>query len=102
MDKKQLQDFAILAFFALYGSVARTLADNRENGKSGAALVWLLFCNGVIAGFCGLIVGPLSHALKLEPGWKLFAAGMAGYMGLGFLVLLEKMVKEKFGNANNP
>jgi hypothetical protein len=95
MDKNELFDVLLCSIFALYGSAARTLADNRAVGKSGWALTWLLVSNAVISGFCGLMAVPLSHVLKLDGPWRLFLAGMAGYMGLGFLAYLETMIKRR-------
>lgn len=95
MSKQDLIDFLICAVVALYGSAAKTLADNRDTGARGLALLWLLLINAIISGFCGLMAIPVAKMLHCDPTQRLFLAGMAGYMGIGFLTYLENRVKEK-------
>lgn len=98
METSLVYEVLVCSFFALYGSAARTLADNRDTGKTGWALVWLLSANAVISSFCGLMAVPVAQLLQLNGGWRLFLAGMAGYMGQGFLTSLETLVQRRIGS----
>lgn len=102
MDKQNLSELLWCTVFALYGSIARTLADNRDRGVRGWALVWLMSANAVISGFCGFLSAPLSQALHLDGPYRMFFAGVAGYMGLGFLALAENFVKGRMKDGNPP
>jgi len=98
MTEQELIDLIACAVVALYGSIARTVADNRDTGARGWRFIWLLAANACISGFCALMAIPLAQMLHLDGMYyKIFLAGMAGYMGLGFLAYCEKEMKRRFG-----
>lgn len=109
MDRNQF--FAELArqvdtltyiMFSSYFSFARTLADNRDNGKRGWALFSLIVMNSAIAVAGGLMTGPISELLNLNQPLRLALAGLMGWVGVGqFMSLLETHLKRRFGAYGN-
>lgn len=97
MEKKDLWLLAFTFPIAIYASVARTLAESWGAGKRGLALAGLVMVNAVIAGFCALLVVPLSKILHLDFWWTIFSAGVAGYMGIGFITMAESLFKKRIG-----
>jgi len=98
---KDLAEAAILGGFAFLGSVARTLSDNllKNRKKKGLALIAIVATNGFVAGFCGLLIVPLSRIMHLDPYWALFLAGMSGWTGGVFLSVLEKIAFRRLGDV---
>ena len=103
LNWKDVTEAAIFGGFALLGSVARTLSDNilKNRKKTGIALLALVATNGLVAGFCGMIIVPLSRIMHLDPYWALFLAGMSGWTGGVFLSALEKIALRRLGDATN-
>lgn len=101
LEWKDAAEAAVFGGFALLGSVARTLSDNllKNRKKTGMALLALVATNGFVAGFCGLLIVPLSRIMHLDLYWALFLAGMSGWMGGVFLSVLEKMALRRFGDV---
>jgi hypothetical protein len=79
--------------------VARTLSDNLPKKKKPLALIALLATNGLVAGFCGMLIVPLSRIMHLDPYWALFLAGMSGWTGGVFLSVLEKIALRRLGDV---
>lgn len=98
---KEISEAALLGGFAFLGSVARTLSDNllKNRKKTGVALLALVATNGLVAGFCGMLMVPLSRILHLDPYWTLFLAGMSGWTGGVFLSVLEKIALRRLGDV---
>jgi len=100
---KDLAEAAVFGGFAFLGSVARTLSDNllKNRKKRGMALIAIVATNGFVAGFCGLLIVPLSRIMHLDPYWALFLAGMSGWTGGVFLSVLEKIAFRRLGDEPN-
>lgn len=101
INLKDLAEAALLGGFAFLGSVARTLSDNllKSRKKRGMALVAIVATNGLVAGFCGMLMVPLSRIMHLDPYWTLFLAGMSGWTGGVFLSVLEKIAFRRLGDV---
>lgn len=99
IDWKDAYEAAIFGGFALLGSIARTLSDNLPKKKKGFALVTLIVTNGMVAGFCGMLIVPASRIFHLDPYWSLFLAGMSGWMGGVFLSAMEKIALRRIGDV---
>lgn len=97
MEKKDLWLLAFAFPISIYAAVARTLADNWGEGKRGWALAGLIIVNAIIAGFCALLIIPLSKILHFDFWWTIFSAGVAGYMGIGFITMAESLFKNRIG-----
>lgn len=97
LDAKDFIDAGISAGFALLGSVARTLSENLGKDKNATALTVLIVSNGLVAGFCGLLVIPVSKMFHFDPYLTMFMSGMSGWMGGNFLTIMEKIAIEKLG-----
>ncbi|MGV3524352.1 MAG: hypothetical protein ACO1RX_09010 [Candidatus Sericytochromatia bacterium] len=103
MEKKDIFDMGLYSLFSAYFSFARTLADNRENGKRGWPLVSLLIINSAIAVTGGLITGPVSEIVGMNRAWSLVLASMIGWVGIAsFMVVLETLVKRRMGAYGSP
>lgn len=101
IEKKDWLLFAVAFPMAIWGSVARTLADNWAKGKRGWTLIGLIIVNATISGFCALLIVPLSKILHFDFWLSMFSAGVAGYMGIGFITLAEAFFKKRLGGLEN-
>lgn len=95
--KKDIIEALFYCGLALSGSFARTVSDNLGKRKKREAFIALVISNGIIAGFCGLLILPLSRMFHLDQYWALFLAGMSGWMGGIFLTGLEEIAKKRLG-----
>jgi len=90
----------LYSLLAIAGSVARTLSDNLiQKKKTKSRLVLMLISNAIVAGFCGLMIVPLSNIMNLNLYWSLFMAGMSGWTGSVFLTVLEKIAFRRLENG---
>lgn len=80
---------------AVWGGFSRDLSDNKVK-RTPKVLAQLMAKNAVISSFCGVLSMLLSQNLQLGNLWTLAIAGIAGWMGVGFLNLLELTVKKEF------
>lgn len=92
MEKKDFWFFAAMFPFSIVGAFARTFADNKTQGEKGWSLLFLIAVNCVISGFGGVMVFPISKILHLDLWWAQALAGIAGWMGVGFIALAETLV----------
>lgn len=91
-----LRDAALCAGFAVFFSVARTLADNRDTGARGKALLWLLAVNSVTGLAGGLLAPALGDAGNLTLEWRVIAAAVIGWTGLASTMkTLETITKRR-------
>lgn len=101
MNKERLIELAFLCFgMSVWGSLARTFADNKMTKKRGKELLFMLVANAFISSFCGMLALPLAKALHLGNLWTVSIAGLAGWMGVGFLEIAEIEVKKRMGTTN--
>jgi cyanate permease len=90
----------LYSLLAIAGSVARTLSDNLiQKKKTKSRLILMLISNAIVAGFCGLMIVPLSNIMNLNLYWSLFMAGMSGWTGSVFLTVLEKIAFRRLENG---
>jgi hypothetical protein len=101
VSKDRLIELAFLCFgMSVWGSLARTFADNKMTKKKGKELLLLLVANAFISSFCGMLALPLAQALHLGHLWTVSIAGLAGWMGVGFLEIAEIQVKKRMGTSD--
>jgi hypothetical protein len=79
--------------YVIAGSIARSFADNKAIGKTGKDFVKFAIANAVLATACSAVVGPLSAELGLSENWQKLLLFFAGYMGLGFLDIIQAKLR---------
>jgi hypothetical protein len=81
--------------YVLAGAIARSFADNRdaEVKRSGFEFMKFVGANAVLSTACAAVVLPLASELKLNHNWQHLLLFFAGYMGLGFIDLVQAKIR---------
>jgi hypothetical protein len=81
--------------YVLAGAIARSFADNRdaEVKRSGKEFMKFVCANAVLSTACAAVVLPLSAEMGFNSNWQHLALFFAGYMGLGFLDLVQAKLR---------
>lgn len=90
--------------YLLAGSLTGSFGQNKNNERSGIGFLKFAASNAVIATACSAIVFPLSAELGLNSNWEHILLFFAGYMGLGFIDMVQARVRffinQKLGETN--
>ena len=88
--------------YVLAGAIARSFADNRDvaTKRTGKAFLRFVCANAVLSTACAAVVLPLSSELGLNSNWQHLLLFFAGYMGLGFLDLVQAKVRFALSNTH--